>query len=71
MDCPASSAGLLEHLDLADNTLGEEGGAMLAQALSNQPLLTYVNLRDCDLEVSEVSLIFYNSRFFFWGGLTP
>lgn len=52
MECPAASAGLLVRLDLADNTLGEEGGSALAEALSSQPGLTYVNLRDCNLEVS-------------------
>lgn len=46
------SAGLLVRLDLADNTLGEEGGQVLAEALSSQPSLTYVNLRDCELGVS-------------------
>lgn len=51
LECPAASAGLFERLDLADNTLGEEGGQTLAEALSSQPSLTYVNLRDCDLEV--------------------
>lgn len=49
---PAASAGLLERLDLADNTLGEEGGQALAETLSTQPSLTYVNLRDCELEVA-------------------
>lgn len=51
--CPAASAGLLVRLDLADNTLGEEGGSTLAEALSSQPGLTHVNLRDCNLEVSD------------------
>lgn len=51
LECPAASAGLFVRLDLADNTLGEEGGSTLAQALSNQPNLTYINLRDCSLEV--------------------
>lgn len=44
--------GLFERLDLADNTLGEEGGSVLAEVLASQPSLTYVNLRDCELEVS-------------------
>ncbi|CAN0517964.1 unnamed protein product, partial [Ectocarpus sp. 8 AP-2014] len=47
-----ASAGLLERLDLADNTLGEEGGRVLAEALATQPSLTYVNLSECDLGVS-------------------
>ena len=50
--CPAVSAGLLERLDLADNTLGGDGAQALADALSSQPLLVYVNLRDCDLQAS-------------------
>ncbi|CAM9972839.1 unnamed protein product [Ectocarpus sp. 6 AP-2014] len=49
LECPAASAGLLERLDLADNTLGEEGGRVLAEALATQPSLTYVNLSECDL----------------------
>eukprot|EP00903_Cladosiphon_okamuranus_P007786 g7535.t1 len=48
-ECPAAAAGLLERLDLADNTLGVEGGRVLAEALASQPLLTYVNLSECDL----------------------
>ncbi|CAN0479590.1 unnamed protein product, partial [Hapterophycus canaliculatus] len=51
LECPAASAGLLERLDLADNTLGEEGGRVLAEALASQPSLTYVNLSECDLGV--------------------
>lgn len=51
-ECPAAAAGLLERLDLADNTLGEEGGRVLAEALASQPSLTYVNLSECDLGVS-------------------
>lgn len=51
-ECPAASLGLFERLDLADNTLGEEGGNVLAEVLASQPSLTYVNLRDCELEVS-------------------
>ncbi|CAM9761018.1 unnamed protein product [Pylaiella littoralis] len=49
LECPATKAGLLERLDLADNTLGEEGGGVLAEALAFQPSLTYVNLSECDL----------------------
>lgn len=52
LECPAASAGLLVRLDLADNTLGEEGAGVLAKALASQPSLTYVNLRDCDLQVN-------------------
>lgn len=51
-ECPAAAAGLLERLDLADNTLGEDGGKVLAEALASQPSLTYVNLSECDLGVS-------------------
>lgn len=51
--CPAVSAGLLERLDLADNTLGGDGAEALAEVLCSQPALTHVNLRDCELEVGE------------------
>ncbi|CAM9203950.1 unnamed protein product [Discosporangium mesarthrocarpum] len=51
LECPAVSSGLLERLDLADNTFGEEGGLQLAMALVDQPKLVSVNLRDCSLEV--------------------
>lgn len=51
--CPAVSAGLLERLDLADNTLGGDGAEALAEALGSQPALTHVNLRDCELEVGK------------------
>lgn len=61
VECPAVSAGLLERLDLADNTLGEEGGQALAEALSSQPYLTYVNLRDCELEVRKQTVLFFLS----------
>lgn len=57
LECPAASAGLLERLDLADNTLGEEGGKVLAEALASQPSLTYVNLSECDLGVSLHELV--------------
>jgi len=37
-------------LDLADNTFGKEGGAVLAQVLSKCTNLTYLNIRDCCLD---------------------
>jgi Ran GTPase-activating protein 1 len=44
------AAGLFVSIDLADNTFGGVGGASLAAALTNQPNLTSLNLRDCALE---------------------
>lgn len=59
--CPATVSGLLVRLDLADNTLGTEGGEILAEALASQPRLLFVDLRDCALEVRASS---YNPAWF-------
>jgi Ran GTPase-activating protein 1 len=56
-ECPAVQAGKLLRLDLADNTFGEEGGLILAEVLSRQPLLTYLNLRDAALEDEGVQAV--------------
>ena len=46
----AHGAGLFVRLDLADNCFGEEGSALLAQALvAGQPALRLLNLRDAGL----------------------
>jgi len=45
----AGGKGLFKKLDLADNCFGEEGGALLGKALSNQPDLVFLNLRDAGL----------------------
>jgi len=40
----------LQHLDLADNYFGQDGGTLLSRSLHRCPNLTYLNLRDCCLE---------------------
>ena len=46
----AGGAGLFVNLDLADNSFGGEGSALLAQAISaGQPALRVLNLRDAGL----------------------
>jgi len=45
----AGKLSQLKYLDLNDNTFGEEGGSILASALSNCPNLEYLGLRDCVL----------------------
>lgn len=42
----AEGKGLFVRLDIADNCFGEDGGALLAKVLSNQPHLEFLNLRD-------------------------
>ena len=49
---------LLKKLDLSDNIFGPASGKILAQSLENIPKLTYLNLRDCDLDSEGVEALF-------------
>ena len=49
MDSIGSSVENVTRWDLADNTFGDDGGAVLANALKRCPKLKDLNLRDCSL----------------------
>ena len=57
MDAIGSNIENVTRWDLADNTFGDDGGAVLANALKRCPNLNYLNLRDCSLSDEGIDVV--------------